>query len=99
MSAEPTAGFAARVAAAIFAGEAMILLMVALGGRGTLFGATIGAAVIVLLKNLVSVYTQRWLLILGIVYIGTIRFAPDGIVGALRAWRRWSGLGPRRVPA
>jgi len=36
MSAEPTAGFAARVAAAIFAGEAMILLMVALLYRSDL---------------------------------------------------------------
>jgi branched-chain amino acid transport system permease protein len=66
------------------------LLMVALGGRGTLYGATVGAAVIVLLKNLVSVYTQRWLLILGLVYVGTIRYAPEGIVGALRDWARWS---------
>lgn len=67
-----------------------ILLMVALGGRGTLFGASVGAAVIVLLKNLVSVYTQRWLLLLGIVYIFTIRYAPDGIVGALKQWGQWS---------
>jgi branched-chain amino acid transport system permease protein len=69
-----------------------ILLMVALGGRGTLFGASVGAAVIVLLKNLVSVYTQRWLLLLGIVYIFTIRYAPDGIVGALKQWGQWSRL-------
>jgi branched-chain amino acid transport system permease protein len=75
------------------------LLMVALGGRGTLVGATLGAAVIVLLKNLVSVYTQRWLLILGVVYIATIRFAPEGIVGAARAWRRWSPLRLRRSSA
>jgi branched-chain amino acid transport system permease protein len=68
------------------------LLMVALGGRGTLFGATIGAAVIVLLKNLVSVYTQRWLLILGLVYVGTIRYAPEGIVGALKDWTQWSRI-------
>ncbi len=68
------------------------LLMVALGGRGTLFGATIGAAVIVLLKNLVSVYTQRWLLILGLVYVGTIRYAPEGIVGAIKDWVQWSRL-------
>ena len=39
-----------------------------------------------LLKNLVSVYTQRWLLILGAVYIGTIVYAPEGIVGAIRQW-------------
>ena len=56
-----------------------ILLMVALGGRGTLFGPALGAFVIVLLKNLVSVYTHRWLLILGAVYIGTIVYAPEGI--------------------
>ena len=60
------------------------LLMVALGGPGTLAGPAIGAAVIVFLKNFVSVYTKRWLLILGAVYIGVILFAPRGIVGALR---------------
>jgi branched-chain amino acid transport system permease protein len=64
-----------------------ILLMVALGGRGTLFGPALGAILIVLLKNLVSVYTHRWLLILGAVYIGTIVYAPEGILGALRQWR------------
>jgi branched-chain amino acid transport system permease protein len=62
------------------------LLMVALGGRGTLYGPALGAGVIVLLKNLVSVYTHRWLLILGAVYILTIVYAPEGIVGAIRQW-------------
>jgi branched-chain amino acid transport system substrate-binding protein len=61
-----------------------VLLMVALGGRGTLVGPAVGAGAIVLLKNLASVYTHRWLLILGAVYIGTIIYAPDGIVGAAR---------------
>ncbi len=64
------------------------LLMVALGGPGTLIGPAIGAGVIVFLKNFVSVYTKRWLLILGGVYIGVILFAPSGIVGALRGHRR-----------
>src|SRR5262252_7276761 len=65
-----------------------ILLMVALGGRGTLLGPALGAALIVGLKNLVSVYTHRWLLILGAVYIGTIVYAPEGIVGALKQWTK-----------
>src|SRR5215475_3269376 len=65
-----------------------ILLMVALGGRGTLIGPALGAVVIVGLKNLVSIYTHRWLLILGGVYIGTIVYAPEGIVGALRHWTK-----------
>jgi branched-chain amino acid transport system permease protein len=61
-----------------------VLLMVALGGRGTLLGPAVGAGVIVLLKNFVSVYTHRWLLILGAVYVLTIIYAPEGIVGAVK---------------
>jgi len=64
------------------------LLMVALGGPGTLVGPALGAAVIVFLKNFASVYTKRWLLVLGAVYIGAILFAPRGLVGALGRERR-----------
>jgi branched-chain amino acid transport system permease protein len=64
------------------------LLMVALGGPGTLAGPALGAVVIVFLKNFASVYTKRWLLILGVVYIGVILGAPRGILGALRRERR-----------
>jgi len=64
------------------------LLMVALGGPGTLVGPAAGAAIIVFLKNFVSVYTKRWLLILGAVYIGAILFAPRGLAGALGRGRR-----------
>jgi branched-chain amino acid transport system permease protein len=65
-----------------------VLLMVALGGRATLIGPALGAAIIVFLKNLVSVYTHRWLLILGAVYILTIVYAPEGILGAIKRWPR-----------
>jgi branched-chain amino acid transport system permease protein len=64
------------------------LLMVALGGPGTLAGPALGAGVIVFLKNFVSVYTKRWLLILGAVYIGVILFAPGGVFGAFRRAQR-----------
>ena len=64
------------------------LLMTALGGPGTLIGPVLGAGIIVFLKNFVSVYTKRWLLILGAVYIGVILFAPHGVVGAFRRHRR-----------
>ena len=64
------------------------LLMVALGGPGTLAGPALGAGVIVFLKNFVSVYTKRWLLILGAVYIGVILFAPRGVFGAFRGSSR-----------
>ena len=50
-----------------------------LGGPATLVGPALGAAAIVLLKNVMSAYTARWLLILGIVYIVAILAAPKGV--------------------
>src|SRR5262245_47353878 len=61
-----------------------ILLMVALGGRGTLLVPALGAGIIVVLKNLVRVYTARWLLMLSARDVLTIIYAPEGIVGAVR---------------
>src|SRR5207249_1968668 len=49
--------------------------------------AALGTLAIAFLKNFVSVYTKRWLLILGAVYIGVILFAPRGVLGALRSGR------------
>ena len=56
-----------------------LFLMVTLGGPATLVGPVIGAGAIVILKNVMSAYTARWLLILGIVYIATILLAPQGL--------------------
>ena len=56
-----------------------LFLMVTLGGPATLVGPVLGAVAIVLLKNVMSAYTARWLLILGIVYIATILGAPRGL--------------------
>ncbi len=56
-----------------------LFLMVTLGGPATLVGPVIGAGAIVILKNVISAYTARWLLILGIVYIVTILWAPQGL--------------------
>ena len=56
-----------------------LFLMVTLGGPGTLVGPALGAGAIVLLKNVISAYTQRWLLVLGLIYIVTMLGAPDGL--------------------
>jgi branched-chain amino acid transport system permease protein len=56
-----------------------LFLMVTIGGPATLVGPVLGAGAIVLLKNVMSAYTARWLLVLGIVYIVTIMWAPQGI--------------------
>ena len=56
-----------------------LFLMVTLGGPSTLIGPVLGAGMIVLLKNVMSAYTARWLLILGMVYIVAILAAPRGV--------------------
>jgi len=66
------------------------LLMAILGGIGTLWGGFVGAAVIILLQNVVSFYTERWASILGLLFILTMLFAPEGLLGKARALStRW----------
>jgi branched-chain amino acid transport system permease protein len=63
-------------------GEA--LLMVIIGGTGTLLGGLLGAGAFILLQSFVSSYTERWMLLLGLTFILFVLFAPGGIVGAIR---------------
>lgn len=64
------------------------LLMAIIGGVGTLLGGVVGAAVIIGLENIVSSYTERWSMVLGLLFVLTMIFAPEGIVGKLRSLRR-----------
>lgn len=60
------------------------LLMAITGGVGTLFGSFVGAAAIISLENFVSSYTERWLSVLGLMFVLIMVFAPEGIVGRIR---------------
>ncbi len=60
------------------------ILMVVLGGPGTLLGPVIGSAVIVLVKNVLSLYVARWPTVMGLLFVAVVLFAPNGILGALR---------------
>jgi branched-chain amino acid transport system permease protein len=65
-----------------------LVLMVTLGGPGTLVGATLGAFIITFLKNMVSVYTERWLMVMAAVYVLVALYAPDGIMGLVRDFQK-----------
>ena len=68
------------------------LLSVIAGGSGTLAGPVIGAAIVVLLKNYVSAYVERWNFLLGLVFVLIVIFMPDGLVpGVKRLWARLRG--------
>ena len=61
-----------------------VLIMVMLGGAGTLAGPVLGTAIFLLMKNIVSSYSDHWMAIIGIVFIACVLFFPGGIWGTLR---------------
>ncbi|MDB5410775.1 MAG: branched-chain amino acid transporter permease, partial [Rhodospirillales bacterium] len=64
-----------------------IMIMVILGGVGSLFGPMLGAAVYLMLEHELSALTSHWLVILGPLMILTVLFAKRGIVGLLGGGR------------
>jgi branched-chain amino acid transport system permease protein len=64
------------------------LLMVISGGAGTLLGPIVGAALVVIVKNVVSAYVTRWNFMLGAIFVAIVVFMPEGLVpGAVRLAR------------
>ncbi|HWL02025.1 MAG TPA: branched-chain amino acid ABC transporter permease [Microbacteriaceae bacterium] len=59
------------------------IVMVILGGVGTLLGPLIGAAIVVLIENVLSSYVDRWQLVLGLVFILVILFLRAGVAGSI----------------
>jgi branched-chain amino acid transport system permease protein len=60
------------------------LLGVIAGGSGTLGGPVIGAGLLVLLRNWVSAYVERWNMLLGFVFLFIVLVMPEGIVPGLQ---------------
>jgi branched-chain amino acid transport system permease protein len=94
------AGFLAGVAGALFAffgryasasymfyhvsGEAVVWAIV--GGAGTLLGPLVGTSIFIVVREVVSTHWEHHALIVGVVAILVVVFAPKGIVGL---WREW----------
>ena len=64
-----------------------VLLMVVLGGPGTLVGGLIGATVVVFLREYLATIVQWWQYVLGAVYVLTILYLPGGIMGLFKGGR------------
>ncbi|CAM2844587.1 branched-chain amino acid ABC transporter permease [Paenibacillus sediminis] len=72
-----------------FSGQ--VLVMIIIGGVGTLFGPPIGAAVFVILQNYISSYTERWPMIMGVIFVAFVLYGRGGIANLLLlAWRKIS---------
>ncbi len=60
-----------------------IMIMVILGGMGTLFGPIFGAAALLLMEDVLAAYTEHWMIILGPLLLFVVLFARRGIYGFL----------------
>jgi branched-chain amino acid transport system permease protein len=62
------------------------IIMVILGGAGTIIGAAVGAGIFLMLKHVVSSLTDYWALCVGAIFIFCVMFLPQGLWGWARAW-------------
>jgi branched-chain amino acid transport system permease protein len=66
-----------------------VMVMVLIGGAGTLVGPVIGAAVYLILQNWLSSYTEYWNFFIGAIFIALITGAPQGLQGLARQGWNW----------
>ena len=72
-----------------------IVIWVALGGRGTLIGAALGALIVASAKSwLTAAFPDAWLYALGLMFILVTIFLPQGVLGLIEK----VGRGRQRVP-
>jgi ABC-type branched-subunit amino acid transport system ATPase component/ABC-type branched-subunit amino acid transport system permease subunit len=74
------------------AGE--IAAMTLVGGMRSFAGPAVGAAVFVFMRDLLSSWTENWLVYFGVIFIAFVMFSPNGIVGVFQRLR-----GLARTPA
>jgi branched-chain amino acid transport system permease protein len=65
-----------------------LIVMIVLGGIGTLHGAVIGSLAFLLIEELLSTFTEHWKVIFGPLLILVVLFARGGLLGLLGGGRR-----------
>ncbi len=100
------AAFFAGIAGALFApfrgfaspdvmfwvASGQVLMMVIVGGIGTLVGPVVGAMIFILIQEILSSYTEHWMVLTGVIFVAMVIFLPGGLVGAVDRW-----VGARRA--
>lgn len=73
-------GYIGPTTMSAFAG-AGVLMMVLLGGMGTLWGPVVGAGIFIYIQDYISTMTEHWEIFLGLIVIFLVLFMPTGFVG------------------
>lgn len=63
------------------------VLMAIIGGTGTILGPFIGSGIILILRNWVSGFFHYYTAVLGLIFIATVLWAPNGVMGLIKSWR------------
>jgi len=74
-----------------FAANGLFVLMVVLGGLRSIWGPALGAVVIVLFQQELSIYLSRWQTLMGLTMIAVVLLRPDGLWGVIRICARYAG--------
>jgi branched-chain amino acid transport system permease protein len=61
-----------------------VVVMTITGGLGTLFGPVLGAVGVILLRDIISNYTESWTFIMGILFMAAVLGFRSGLIGILR---------------
>jgi branched-chain amino acid transport system permease protein len=75
-----------------------VVIMVIIGGSGTLIGPILGAGFFLVVEHQLSNYTEAWALFFGLTFIVFVIFAPEGIWGLLTTRLARDGATPRAKP-
>lgn len=76
-----------------------IAVWVAVGGRGTLIGAVLGAGIVNLAKSWFTMsFPEYWPFFLGFLFIAVTLYLPDGVVGLWRKLRTRRTAAPVALP-
>ncbi|MBO0826249.1 MAG: branched-chain amino acid ABC transporter permease [Streptosporangiales bacterium] len=67
-----------------FSHNGIITLMAVLGGLRSLWGPVLGALIITLIQQELSIYVSRWQMLMGAVFVVVVVFTPDGLWGLMR---------------
>jgi branched-chain amino acid transport system permease protein len=68
-----------------FSANGLFVIMAVLGGLRSIWGPALGAAVIVLFQQELSIYVVRWQTLMGLTLIAVVLFSPGGFWGLVRA--------------
>ena len=94
------AGFARYVSPELFfwTVSGHVLVMVVLGGAGTLVGPMLGAMALFFAEHQLSGMTESWGLALGILFIVVVIFAPQGLMGWIQSATKRGRGGQHAAP-